>query len=299
MNEARESGSFYPYDGGVINGPYKDMRSGYFDGSFYQPDSPDACQERLTNIEEAIEADRLADVHLDTYQGWVELNWKCRHGSVESFERFEAGLLGEIIELNQELGPVGLEGVFSDWKSKDKLERVDEGATSELGDVWWYGSALLTNAGISLEACVREYLHDKWQPVEWGERFTFGQLQQRVEQRTPHPFLRRSVSDLFLEDIAEERAIARDLFDSGYTMSAILSRVFNRDIVTTDPQHFLRVNNIEAVGGLFLAYGAYHASETLNSSLANVAARNIHKISRRVEAGRIDKQDGQRMVEEE
>jgi NTP pyrophosphatase (non-canonical NTP hydrolase) len=274
------------------------MRSDYFDGNYYQPDNPTACQGRLETIEDALEAGSLADVRLDTYQSWSELNWKCRHGSVESFERFEAGLLGEIVELDQELDGVGTEHLFSAWKSREKLEEAGGAAVSELGDVMWYGSALLANAGISLEACARGYLHDKWQPVEWDEQITFERLQEYTMQQTPHPFSRQSVSNLFLEDIAAEREIARDLFDSGYTMSAILSRVFNRDSVAPDPQSYLKMNNIEVVGGLFLAYSSYHASETLNSSLAEVVAGNIHKISRRVESGHIDKQDGQRTAEE-
>lgn len=246
----------------------------------------------------SVAVDRVRNLGLNDYQKWVELDWKKPHSSVEAFERFSVGLVGEIVELNDEVDPLLRENSFRNWKRREDFEKPSKESISELGDVLWYGTALLGNAQIDLETCFREYLHEKWEPVDWGEAFTVGEVQGRIENHTPYPFPRRNVGDLFLEDIDEERAISRDLHYSGYTIAALLRRIFNEERITTDPRTFMQAIGVERVGGLFVAYVAYHAAKTLGSSLEEVIVKNVEKISLRVERNHVDKSDGQRSAEE-
>lgn len=269
-----------------------------FDGKFYQSHARAESARRRELILGAVALDQVNELGLDDYQKWVELDWKEPHYSVEAFKRFETGLLGEIIELDQEIDSERQEELLGNWKSREKLERASEESISELGDVLWYGTAMLSNARIDAELCIREYLHNKWEPVEWDESFSIGDVQRRIHNHTPYPFPRKSVSKLFLEDVDSEREIARDLFYSGYTLAALMSRVFNKEKVTIDPRRFLQESGIEPIGGLFVAYVGYHAEKTLGSSLEEVIAKNVEKISCRVEQNHLDKADGERSPEE-
>lgn len=269
-----------------------------FDGKFYQPSTEIECIQRRELVLGALASDQVYGLGLNDYQRWVELDWKEQHYTVEAFERFETGLLGEIIELDQEIDSERKENLLANWKSREKLEKASEESISELGDVLWYGVAMLSNAQLDAEACLREYLHNKWELVRWDEKFTISDVEERLKIHIPHPFSRRSVGDLFLEDVDEGREIARDLHYGGYFLASKMSTVFNRERITTDPKRFLQEIGVENIGGLFIAYAAYHADKTLASSLGEVIAKNIEKITRRVNNNLIDKGDGERSSKE-
>jgi NTP pyrophosphatase (non-canonical NTP hydrolase) len=276
----------------------EESRISFYDGSLFQPPGEAESKRRRELMLGAVALDQVGELRLNDYQKWVELDWKEQHFTVKAFERFEKGLIGEVIELDTEIEPFRKESMLINWKSREKLEKASDESISELGDVLWYGSAILSNAQFDLESCFREYLHNKWEPVEWGEQFTVSDVQKRIQSHTPHPFSRESVGDLFLEDVDEEREIAKDLYYGGYALAALMSRVFNHERITTDPKRFLQESGVENVGGLFLAYAAYHAEKTLGSSLEEVIATNVKKISHRAAHNLIDKADGERLADE-
>lgn len=269
-----------------------------FDGVFYQPAEKEECARHRELMLGAVASRRVTELRLNDYQKWVELDWKRPHHSLEAFERFEKGLIDEVIELGEEVTPARQEVAFINWDRKEKLEEASQESISELGDVLWYGTAMLSNAHINLEACFKEYLHNKWEPVAWDESFKVGDVQERIKNHTPYPHGRKHVSELFLEDVDEDRAIGRDLHYSAYTLSALMSRVFNSDKITISPREYLQGMDVQNIGGLFVAYAAYHADRTLDSSLEEVIAKNVEKISRRAEQNHIDKADGKRSLKE-
>lgn len=269
-----------------------------FDGRFYQPAAEVECMRRRDSVLGAVALGEVGDLPLNDCQRWVELNWKEPHYSVEAFERFEQGLIGEVIELNDEISIARQEMAFINWKSNEKLEKASEESISELGDVFWYGTAMLSNAQIDLESCFRDYLHHKWEPVAWDENFTLNDIQSRIENHTPYPHGRKHVSELFLEEVDEERGISRDMHYASYTLSALMSRVFNRERRTINPTEYLQGIDVQNIGGLFIAYTAYHADRTLGSSLEEVITKNVEKINHRVNNNLVDKTDGERTEEE-
>jgi NTP pyrophosphatase (non-canonical NTP hydrolase) len=268
------------------------------DGDFYQLANQAECDRRRETALGAVASSQVGKLSLNDYQRWVELDWKEKHFSVEAFERFEKGFLGEVVELDQEIEPWRKEEMLVNWKSREKLQKASKESILELGDVLWYETAMLSNAQLDLESCFREYLHDKWQPVEWGEGFTVEDTRVRIQEHTPYPFSRRSVGDLFLESVNDEREISRDIHYSGYSLATLLGRVFNTDTLTTQPKSFLQESGTEKTGGLLLAFITYHAQHALGSDLEEIVAENVNKISVRVQRGHIDKEDGLRSAQE-
>lgn len=293
-----------------ITGPnvYDDnyeARQPVHDGQCFQPGSPTEVVSRL----QVVEATPARDLSLSQHQEWVELNWKAEHGTWTAAERFREGFFGELAEyIEANTGIQEIESYASEWGLARLIDQAHDdpekhkAVVSELGDVMWYGAAILSNAGVSLEHAARVYLHDKWLPVGFEDPIAIGDVDQRIADGfVPYAPSRRHVSQLFLDDHSIQDVGSRDLFMAGYWLTVAVSKMFNYgdpDVVNLGGYLQQQRQLMEPLGGHLLHSLAHVARNHANSSLAEVLEVNIAKINARADSGHLDKTDGQRLADE-
>lgn len=269
----------------------------------YQPpaENIEALASRVTT---AAETDRVANLAIDDYQAWCELNWKAPHGTIESQARFRKKLAEEYKELSAEIE-----------KAADGQE-VKAEVASELGDLLWSATAVTSDLGRKVKTAIMERLHlygngtryvsgdtPPWvllaQSLSYSERdFAIEKLDQLIEAGyTPQPSPYMYIDDDTHAGWAEIDQAGTFILYGARTMDYIAENVYDVD---TYQSGVINNDDAEAVDNLIAEIyinSAYLARHLAGSSLAGVIKKNIEKVSARVDAGLIDKQDGERPSE--
>lgn len=290
----------------VRDGPTSDLHIGprrrdelsYFDGKFYQPDTPDETQRRRNVVAPYLDAplDANTPFHpgymtLDTYQDWVELDWKVPHGSYDAVERFGA-------KLWEEGWDEAVEEIHAACDAYQNGESVPnrEHLVEELGDVYWVVTALASNAGVSINDAVKKYLHredvislrsyDKLQMVTVDYIVT-----------GPSPFVPGVQPFEKYNDYADfdEYSAASKMQDivAGFHLAAQKQYGYGTDHFVSTYFEMCRRDMEEDVGQSIVTL-AYIARRWAGATLAEMAQTNMRKLSSRVAANLIDKSDGKR-----
>jgi NTP pyrophosphatase (non-canonical NTP hydrolase) len=268
----------------------------------YQPQSEN-IEAVVERVSAAVEVGRVGEVTLDDYQAWSELNWKAPHGTVHSQERFRKKLAEEYKELSDEIEKA-LEG-----------EQVGVEIESELGDLLWTATAITSDLGRKVKTAIMERLHlygkgtryvDGSTPpwVELAQRLSYserGFSLDKVDELIAAGYVPQPSPYMFIDD--DETAGRSEIdqaqmfiFYAARTIDYIAENTYDQSSIT---YHTDVINNddAESVDNLIAEIyinAAYLARHLAGSSLSEVVRKNILKVSGRVDAGLIDKQDGER-----
>lgn len=152
----------------------------YRTGDFYQPAGDEEVAWRREAVDPFIRGERASDkLDLQTYQEWVELDWKAPHGSYAAVER----LMGKIIE------EAGVELVHAerDLAKREREPGLSKAADfeSEVGDALWCTVAVASNGGVDVTHAVRLYLRDWYLHPDSHGPISFGDLQAKVSSHLP------------------------------------------------------------------------------------------------------------------
>ncbi len=278
----------------MLTGSTMDSWRPEHDGQFFQP--PDAELEdrrALQAIALGEDPDLLYGQTITDYQNWVELDWKRPHGTHEAHTRFREGLIGEHIELAEEIVQLGA--------TLDGSRGADVDATvSELGDVVWYAVALASNVGVSAEHAIRSHMHRQWIQITPEDRITFVRLDYLAasDQLPVLDSPRDFVHPDFYAEMAEGEEILSDLYYRAAMIAIAAEQIFgdnDPDTYVTDGAVWKKNREVvEPALGLLLSAAAVHSHRVLNTPLTEVIRKNIQKIGARVETGTIDRSDGRR-----
>lgn len=245
------------------------------------------------------------------YQEWCEVGWKQEHGSYEAGSRFIDKLLEETAEAGQALNEFREAG--SDRESEEAKELL-----SELGDILWCTTALASNSTADIDtglknrlseyvAGVLDYSKGSPAPMQWREtagrlsnKFTdinledIDELLDATFEPLPTPIMniwddepqfgiRQHFDLILMNGLGIRNAVSQQYaygeLDDTYVMPALYDKQ-SSDISIEAAEIVLNI--------------AYIAKHELGATLSEVINKNIAKINGRVQAGRVDKTDGQR-----
>lgn len=244
-----------------------------------------------------------------TYEYWVDNGWKEPHATIGSTDRLGDKLKEEVIELVEAVNELE-EGVGNNAH-----------ILAELGDVLWCTTGLANNGGGRIDAGLRlaafkysvgikffdrmgDLVEPKWRNAlcKFMSKYTeltihdFDELMSSGFE--PYPSYAMNLED---EDIEEEVP-----FDSlnGHVQLILLGSLslinnvrfqFGNDRLwqTGDRRDDLSVEVAEIAAGIYLHIG-YIAHKLGGYGLKDVIEMNVSKIQKRVNAGRVDIQDGER-----
>lgn len=291
----------------------------------YQPFAPQHARifSHVSNVAQSVDRDGLfylkgehttgAVVSITDYQQWCEAGWKQQHGTYEAATRFIDKLIEEAGEMRQALIEFRQSG--SDLESEEATELL-----SELGDVLWCTTALASNSSADIDAGLKNRLSDytmgvvdhssgQASPTSW--RDTAGNLSHKFTNITttdvdqlikgnfeplPSPIMNlwddepelgisQHVDLVQMNAFGIQNAVSQHYgygeLDESFIMPSLYDKLAS-DIAVEAAEIFLNV--------------AYIAQRELGADLGEVIKKNIAKINGRIEAGRVDKTDGQRDV---
>lgn len=247
---------------------------------------------------------------LKDYQAWVEIGWKTPQGTTVAVERFGDKLLEEQQELLEAL---------KELENSEDPEGAKSKVISELGDVLWTAVAIGSNSSADLDAGMKRLIYDyvmgtrqfedrqdvepTWRPIAahiataWNQ-LSLGQIDNLmnadfVPQPSPAMNLYEPGDD---EDTPLEKANLMYFEVMALKAQAQTQYDNERSYQTESSYSRMGVNISESLSRVVLSV-AYIAHSAVDASLSDVASRNVSKIMKRIEHGRIDKSDGFRIDE--
>jgi NTP pyrophosphatase (non-canonical NTP hydrolase) len=238
------------------------------------------------------------------YQYWAELNWKTKHGTSSSVERFTDKLREEQGEL--------LKSIADQELPKD--------INSELGDVLWCTSALASNGAADIDAGMKNRLFRYVVGTQWiksNQGFAPVWREKAAELAVKHgPLTLHELDDLVsagfepsispvmnIDDYEEQDALADHL--NNLTIAIEGSRVFaerqygwesdkeDKSFVIEARFEQLARALGEQVAEVFFEVGFIGNRET-KTSISQLAQQNVEKIGGRVAHNQVDKTDNPR-----
>ncbi len=260
-----------------------------------------------------LSSERVTDevLSITDYQEWCEVGWKQQHGTYEAATRFIDKLIEETGEMRQALDE------FRQSGSNQQSEQASE-LLSELGDVLWCTTALASNSSADIDTGLKnrlseyasgvvDYSGGRAAPMIW--RDTAGSLSHKFTDITttdidrlieetfeplpspvinlwddePHISTRKHTDLIFMNALAIRNAVSQQYAYGELDESLIMPSIYDKhadDISTEAAEIFLNV--------------AYIAKHELGVDVEEVIKKNIAKINSRIQAGRVDKTDGQR-----
>ncbi len=304
-------------------------------GDFYQPAAAEEVARRHEAVEPFIRGEQAPEeLGLQTYQEWVELDWKAPHGSYIAVER----LMGKIVE------EAGVELVHAErdlarYEREPRPLEVSD-FESEDGDALWCTVAVASNGGVNVTQAVRLYLRDWYLHPDSHGPISFGDLQAKltshlpsvvrnphflVDDYEPQDFVPNTRTYLkwfscaagnvldrqygynekpdwaaigqFLKELTDVRSPeAQRLVD---TFAQLLEAA--RGAGADDIEVAILEDYFERIANDYLSpiigdgiVFLEHLARKHGSSLGAIAVKNMQKISGRVAKGTIDKTDGPR-----
>jgi len=279
----------------LFDGGYGNYSKSKYDGRFYQPAEEPELIRRRQSIEQNLSPGKSGLISLDVYQDWVELDWKVPHGSWAAVERFGGKLVDE--ELAQEIMPEL--AIHPAVRVTEGMGKVHSSPTDkladELGDYLWPMTALASNGTVSLNQAASTYLHNhgliprrylelKFLDLDYilaaGHNPTLGPLDDSEEEDfcDYDPFISLAVGAVAIRNIVERQY--------GYNDTRFLDGWREK----------IGRNELEpAIGRALLTLG-YVAHQWARTTLSEVAAGNVRKVSLRAAKNLIDKSDGDRRL---
>ncbi len=259
---------------------------------FFQPASPDICEERRTVIQEALKGTRTyASLTINDFQLWAGLDWKRPHYTAQGLERICTKLKEELWD---ELLPC-LQKQMRRYTEDRKPNVPDKNTVSELGDVLWCVSGLATYEGIDLQRAIAHYLIDETGKASL--RSNFGSLDRLFSKGFRPRFSRTLHNEEDLDRYELEPIKCLNILGAQLHLSAAKKLEDAQFLGDTIPAPALWAQDLEGLGQTYaqtIIFLAYYAHRWAGSTFTSVVKTNIEKISARVGNRHIDKTDGTR-----
>jgi NTP pyrophosphatase (non-canonical NTP hydrolase) len=249
---------------------------------------------------------------LTDYQEWCEAGWKQQHGTYAAASRFIDKLVEEVGEMK------GAREAFRDaGKDRDGAEAVE--LLSELGDVLWCTTALASNSSADIDAGLKMRLADYTDGVN---DYSAGIGAQPASWRMDAALAAHAFSDLSFDaitDLVRKRfeplaTPVMNIYDdepqfsitghielvmmNAYGMKGLVDQQYGYG--EADRAYVMlhlydtKATDIATMAAEVYLNVAYIAHYELGLTLSDVVKKNIEKIERRIQAGRVDKSDGTR-----
>lgn len=244
------------------------------------------------------------------YQEWCEQGWKKQHGTYEAATRFTDKLMEEVGEMQQAL--------INFRKSGDRKSDAARELISELGDVIWCAIATASNSSadvdMGLKSSLAEYAHGvidysagQARPTSWRRTaaevsymFTdiaFEDLDTLLKAGfEPLPSPAMNIYDeepqlgvaghaelILMHSLALRTAVEQQYAYGELDQTMVLS-------VSYDKQSA----HVAIAVAEILLNSAYIAQQELGVDLGELLEKNRKKVNNRIQAGRVDKADGER-----
>ncbi len=226
----------------------------------------------------------IGEMPMAVYQLWNALDWRKPHDEPESAQRFTSKLQEELLECLE---------AFEDMQSNpDSKEQVDE-FVSELGDVLFCATACATIARADVEnGTAREMLQVYGQAVRYPYLSHIDEEVRRGMNRRddlfPNGQFPYEIWNLYNheDEIELDLRPAKILPPLCFTITSAISSIAEADIVSG--HGIAQYELVEALCGKLNLFVSLYAQHYADSSLEEVVAKNISKISGRVVQGSLE-----------
>jgi len=263
-----------------------------FDGQFYQPVDEAEYARRQAVISWYLNPDTAPLLELETYQQWVELDWKKPQGTYQAAKR----LIGKVKEEAWFEAPEA----FYDSANRPVDDRLRQAALSEAGDVLWTVTALGSNAGVNVTEAVQSKLWGKGLLSERLASLTLGHVGSIISDERVTPYISAHLAAHAGEDIEmikfDEMEPRMNLLFRAASLAITCDKQFGYGDTPFAVGFYQKIGQEEIAPMVAdqVLLVAWYAKHWLGSGLAEVARINALKLRSRVEAGLIDKSDGPR-----
>lgn len=263
----------------------------------------------LTPEHQATEITTVTD-----YQEWAETGWKQKHGTYTASTRFLGKLLEEVSELGE------ADSIFVRSGSQLDSEHATE-LLSELGDVLWCATALASNSTADIDSAIKtslqEYVdgtsvsngRDKLPPT-WHDEVT-------LLSHKWHNIAISDISDIIATGFEPRQSPVMTIDGDepawgveGHidlmlwavlSLQALVDTQYcygeMNELAVTSNDYYETARSIAGLCAELYLNVAYVAHHRLGLSLDDVVAKNMAKLNARIEAGRVDKTDGERSTD--
>lgn len=291
MSEIRGPADFKPEDERVIDKYYGASFNGYFDGKLYQPANPEACDRRRLVIERALSEEAgFANLPVEDYQRWVELDWKEPHATYAMAER----LYHKVAEEGWQEAPAEFDRIWplsaDKYKGQPSTEAVQR-LLDELGDILWTVVAMASNGAVNLKDALTEFFYNKY---PWRDSY-YLKLSD-IDNLVSDGYI-PSIGPVNHEDIGtshfdyDEMDPRSNLLYRAGSLRHLCDRQFGYGDTPFSyySYHKVGLQEVAPVVVDVVLLTTYYAQQWGRATLDEVARRNVIKISGRVATNSIDK----------
>lgn len=261
------------------------------------------------------------NLDVSSYQFWAQDSWKAAHGTYAATERFS----NKLIEEHEEF----LIAAYAYVRSKESIEHRQKEMISEAGDVLWCANGIVSNASGYIRIGIGRYLyeasmgtivyddtprprHPVWRTTALGiatnnlDSMTYGDLDKLLDAKfMSHPSSVMNIDDedeytsdpmsvvAHFEQTAMEARALEVIAKRQYNYGEDPAQTFGATYHTTETYLELTASIEKQAAKMILDVGfVLHA--LANVTLGDAVKSNYSKIQSRINAGRIDRSDGER-----
>lgn len=263
-----------------------------FDGRFYQTVNEREYERRQNAIDSHISSRRLGVMGIGLYQQWVELDWKEPHGTHRAAERWTR-------KMREEAANESPDALYEYENSQaDPVLRAH--AIDELGDTLWVTCAIASNGGQSVDQALQSYLWGDGVISHREERLTLGHISKIIEDGftpwfSPLDAIDPPENSLDLVK-SDEMEPGKILSLRGLSLALVAEQQFAYGVENFFASYHAQVGKqkVSPLAAEQIMSIAWYAHHFASADLSEVIGANITKLRSRVDAGVIDKVDGDR-----
>lgn len=245
----------------------------FFDGEYFQPQSPEVVQNRRTTTD-VFKQVGFKSSRLQDYQEFVELDWLKPHGYFRTVVEMEDHFVEEYLELEDANSGLAWD-IGSEKPAIEQNSLTVNDVISELGDVLWFVSAFSTNANVNIE-------------TEWRRRLFKDKGVHTDEAELDS--IDRIIADGYIPKTGFFELDEDPMFDLIFAVGFICTGT-KIIIEESNEKHNLGVEDRQRTLGLWTSHAiglVTLQAQRVGSSLTEVVAENTRKTSLRAKRKTLD-----------